>query len=54
MKEEPKDERLARLDRNEVGFFDSVYGSQAYNLTGNRLKSERELASLLRAAPRGR
>jgi 2-polyprenyl-3-methyl-5-hydroxy-6-metoxy-1,4-benzoquinol methylase len=48
------EERLTRLDRNEVEFFDSVYGSQAYNPTGNRLKSERELHSILRASASGR
>lgn len=47
------DERLAQLDR-EVEFFDSVYGEGAYNPTGNRLKSDRELRSILRACRGGR
>lgn len=44
--------RLAQEDR-EVEFFDAVYGEGAYNATGNRIKSERELRSILRASPGG-
>ena len=47
------EDRPAQLDR-EIEFFDSVYGDGAYNPTGNRIKSERELRSILRASPTGR
>ncbi|MEE2672447.1 MAG: methyltransferase domain-containing protein [Myxococcota bacterium] len=47
------EDRLAHQDR-EVEFFDSVYGEGAYNPTGNRIKSERELRCILRASPAGR
>ncbi len=39
-----------RVERNEIDFFASYYADQAYNPTGSRLKSRRELRSILRAA----
>lgn len=39
---------VSRLERNEVDFFDKVYGDQAFNPTGNRIKSRRELRQVLR------
>ena len=40
----------SRVERNEIDFFASYYANQAYHPIGSRLKSQRELRSILRAA----
>ena len=40
----------AGLEQREIDFFASYYGDQTYNATGWRLRMQRELRALLRAA----